>query len=273
MGMSTAGVVSTDNELERYNGAVPDPLDNLRLLESTLLTGLASSRTRLDAGAFAILWVADEPTVWMNYAMPTAKATLEDVRLMVTAFDSIGRVPRLEFFHDLHPTLVDLLTDAGFKTDLRAPIMTMVSASWKGYSSAVRVTSALPGDAPTLLTIMNSAFGVEDADTNDTRTVSALTDGRYLGALGWDCDDPVAGGFAVGDDRIREIAGIATLSSHRRRGYGAAVINHLLDRFFSAGGEVAWLTPGDAGAESLYTKLGFESTGTQLIMSKPPADR
>lgn len=274
--MSAASALCSDYFFKHLGGvqrAVHDHHGSLRLLEFTLLQGLESSRTRLNAGCFAILWVADEPTVWMNYAMPTGPATAEDVRSLVAAFDSIGRMPRLEFFHDLYPSLRDTLAGAGFQTDLTAPIMTMSSSTWKRSKSLLRVTPAAPSDAPLLLTVMNSAFGVEEADTNDTRTVSALADGRYLGALGWDGDLPVAGGFAVGDNRVREIAGVATLASHRRQGYGASVINHLLDRFFEAGGEIAWLTPGDAGAQSLYTKLGFEPTGTQLIMSKSPSDR
>jgi predicted GNAT family acetyltransferase len=56
-------------------------------------------------------------------------------------------------------------------------------------------------------------------------------------------------------------------AKYRRRGYAGVVIRALLDRFFTAGGEIAWLTPGDAGAERLYTNLGFVPTATQLNMA------
>ncbi len=246
--------------------------DTLELLEATLLRGLKLSRTRLDSGPFSILWVADDSTVWMNYAMPIGPATAVDVETMIESFKSIGRTPRLEFFQDLHPGLEALLAGKGFQTDHSAPIMTMPSTVWKGSQSAIPISVAGPSDAKILLTLMNAAFGMEEANTNDTHTVQAIAEGRYLGAVA-SCEGvPVAGGFAVGDRRVREIAGIATLESHRRRGYGGAIIEHLLSRFFGDGGEVAWLTPGDAGAESLYTKLGFKPTGTQLIMSLPPCE-
>jgi hypothetical protein len=45
----------------------------------------------------------------------------------------------------------------------------------------------------------------------------------------------------------------------------------LLGRFFAEGGEVAWLSAGDAASAGLYRTLGFRPCGTQLNYARPEA--
>lgn len=93
--------------------------------------------------------------------------------------------------------------------------------------------------------------------------------GRLLSAVGFDGDQIVATGSAIGTRQVREIAGIGTRPAWRRQGYVTAVVDCLLDRHFTLGGELAWLTPGDAEAQSVYAKIGFRTIGVQATYGLP----
>ena len=43
----------------------------------------------------------------------------------------------------------------------------------------------------------------------------------------------------------------------------------LLERFFAAGGELAWLSAADVASAALYRSLGFAPCGTQLNYAGP----
>ena len=63
---------------------------------------------------------------------------------------------------------------------------------------------------------------------------------------------------------VAELAGVWTLPGWRRCGLARACCRLLLDRFFATGGELAWLSVGDAAGAALYVGLGFRPCGTQL---------
>jgi predicted GNAT family acetyltransferase len=215
---------------------------------------------------FAIYWTPDDPTPWMNYAVPKLDAGAGQVQELIAAFATINRQPRLEFFAARYPNLRAELTRAGFGIEMQAPVMTM-TAEQRTPAGSGHVTTASPADVPLINSITDVAFGAESTEAQRTTTAMAIAEGRYLAALAWEDGIPVSAGFAIGSAKVREIAGVATLPDYRRRGHAGSVIQALLKRFFEAGGEVAWLTPGDAGAEQLYTKLGFVAAGTQLNMA------
>lgn len=238
----------------------------LASLERTLCEGLAQSRQTLHLDGFAIFWTPDDATPWRNYAVPKLDADAGQVQELIAANAAINRQPRLEFFAERYPKLAVELTRAGFGIEMEAPVMTLTVGQWTPAGSG-HVTVASPDDVSLIDSITDVAFGAESTEAQRLTTEKAIAEGRYLAALAWEDGIPVSAGFAIGNDQVREIAGVATLPEYRRRGHAGAVIQALLRRFFEAGGEVAWLTPGDAGAEQLYTKLGFVAAGTQLNMA------
>jgi predicted GNAT family acetyltransferase len=62
-----------------------------------------------------------------------------------------------------------------------------------------------------------------------------------------------------------ELVGIATISEQRRWGVASAVSAELAGAHFTFGGELAWLTAGDASAEAVYRGIGFRATGAHQI--------
>ena len=108
------------------------------------------------------------------------------------------------------------------------------------------------------------AFGVEPAEPTaadvaeqrdflargQQRLAAAFADGRM-----------VAGGVLQAS---AELGGVATLPEFRRRGAAAAVSSHLAASHFAAGGDVVWLSAGDAAAHGVYAKIGFIDAGAVL---------
>jgi len=240
--------------------------DVLASLEATLCDGLGRSRQTHHVDGFTIYWTPEDRTPWMNYAVPKLDAHAAQVQDLIAAFAAIKRQPRLEFFGERYPNLAAELAKAGFSIEMQAPVMTLSIDQWRPTELA-HVTVASPADVPLINSITDVAFGAESTEAQRITTEKAIAEGRYLAALAWQDGIAVSAGFALGNALVREIAGVATLPSYRRRGHAGAVIQALLKRFFEAGGEVAWLTPGDAGAELLYRKLGFAAAGTQLNMA------
>ncbi|HWD79984.1 MAG TPA: GNAT family N-acetyltransferase [Kribbella sp.] len=71
-------------------------------------------------------------------------------------------------------------------------------------------------------------------------------------------------------DGVTEVAGVGTLHAHRRRGYGAiATAYATLKAFELAGATLAWLTPGDDGADRVYRRLGYAPKATAVHLGDP----
>jgi GNAT superfamily N-acetyltransferase len=68
---------------------------------------------------------------------------------------------------------------------------------------------------------------------------------------------PIATATLVVADRVAAVFGVATLSSHRRHGLGAAVTVAVLHEARARGCDLAYLNPSDLGY-GLYARLGFE---------------
>ena len=82
---------------------------------------------------------------------------------------------------------------------------------------------------------------------------------------------PVASAFwtAVAEG-VTEVAGVGTVHSHRRRGLGGLATAYATQQAFElAGATLAWLTPGDDGADRVYRRLGYEPKATAVHLGDP----
>lgn len=240
----------------------------LRSIQDALIESTIPQRAVTQAGGFIVMLSPDDPMIWINYAVPTAPPTSDDVDAMVTVFEAANRTPRLEFFADLWPAVPGLLEEKGFTCEKRMPIMILPRDEVRGdLSHRLTTKAAVADDVPVLRQVLGEAFGEMDSSPEDgTRT--AIESDRYLAAISYLDGEPAAAGFAVGTGKIREIAGIGTRPDFRRKGAAGAVISELLARFFEAGGELAWLTPGDDGAQALYERLGFRTVAWQVCYQR-----
>ena len=173
----------------------------------------------------------------------------------------------MEFFVDLWPDVALALEEKGFRCDKRMPIMVLERSNWQGLDHDHDVRPVDYSTFSELNVVLAEAFGVEppeESDPYDNPSFQRIMSGATLASVILADGKVVGAGFGVGTEQVREIAGIGTLVAYRRRGIAAAVIADLLDRFFGEGGEVAWLTPGDEGAQSVYARLGFEPIAEQV---------
>jgi GNAT superfamily N-acetyltransferase len=59
-----------------------------------------------------------------------------------------------------------------------------------------------------------------------------------------------------------EFMGISTLSPHRRKGFGGALVSHMLGSAWRRGVTTAILTVSDTGASRVYERAGFALCAT-----------
>jgi len=236
----------------------------LKLLQDALIEATAPGRDTAHVGPFVAMLNPDHSLIYFNYAVPIAEPTDDDVSALIAHFQNHNRAPRLEFFADLWPGACAALERAGFTLEKEMPIMTLAKSEWNGFAAPIQSRMANADDVPAMRRVCDEAFGMESDPSHDQRSMDALEAGHMLGAVGFIEDELAGCGWAVGTTTIREVAGVATKAVYRRRGVAASVIACLLEKFFADGGEIAWLTPGDDGAESVYSRVGFKEVGRMV---------
>ena len=84
-------------------------------------------------------------------------------------------------------------------------------------------------------------------------------------------DVPVAtAAWTAVADEVSEIAGVGTIHSHRRRGLGGIATAYATLKSFELGGAtLAWLTPGDDGADRVYRRLAYTPKATAVHVGEP----
>ncbi len=250
----------------------------LRRLAAQFGAALANgSEIRATAGYRVHLWPTPDP-FYRNVAIPTAvtddpeRSVLE----MLQVFAAHGRTPRLEFFAELWPHLPPVLERAGLSLERRAEVMAR-SAGTLGQPSPAHPVLDLEGAASgsllqAFLGAAAVAFG-EEASISAPGEVERLADGLRAGAIVAAAvtagEKPVAGASLIRAGAVAELVGVWCLPEWRRRGLADASCRAVLQRFFAAGGEVAWLSAGDAATARLYRKLGFAGCGSQLNYAGP----
>jgi GNAT superfamily N-acetyltransferase len=240
----------------------------LMRLQDALIESTRPSRESTEAGGFVVMLTPTDPMVWLNYAVPVADTSLEGIDEMIAVFRNAGRVPRLEFFADLWPEVSTRLAEKGFYCEKRMPIMVLERANWKGLDHDHDVRPVDFATFTEMNRVLSDAFGgepPEESDPYDDPMFQRIMKGEVLASVALVNGLVVGGGLGVGTADVREIAGIGTMALHRKKGIASAVIADLLDRFFGEEGEVAWLTPGDKGAQSVYARLGFKPIAEQVV--------
>ena len=237
-------------------------------IQDALIESTKPSRDSTSVGGFEVMLTPSDPLVWINYAVPVASASLAGIDEMVAVFRDAGRVPRLEFFVSLWPEVATRLEEKGFRCEKRMPIMVLERSNWRGLDHEHDVRPVDYSTYSSMNLTLAEAFGgeaPEESDPYDDPSFQRIMAGKSLASVVLADGKVVGAGFGIGTEQVREIAGIGTLKAYRQKGIASAVIADLLDRFFGEGGEVAWLTPGDEGAQSVYARLGFVPVAEQVV--------
>jgi ribosomal protein S18 acetylase RimI-like enzyme len=224
------------------------------------------------------LWREADP-FYRNVAIPAGPAgdRRRAIAAMAAVFEAHGRIPRLEFFAELWPGLAEALEEEGFVLERRAGVLTLDTAPEPAPAAAPRLLDATtpPEELEIFLAQAAAAFGepaLAPAPGELDRFARGLRQGSIAAATVPAPDGtPLSGASLIRSGPVAELAGVWTMPAWRRRGLARAICALLLARFFGTGGEVAWLSAGDAASEALYRSLGFVLCGTQLNYARLPA--
>lgn len=243
---------------------MPNLTSLLHSLEEALIHATSESRHVHEVGNCLALLHPHEEMVFMNWAVPRGDLNSQDIKELVDFYKQNQRTPFFEFFRDLWPQAETALLEAGFSRQKEMPVMVLTKSAWRPREIRdVRMPTL--GEAEALARLQADAFGMPPNEAGVDWVRRAIASGEGIAAH-FHGDGPVGVGFRVGNGQIAEIAGIATHTNFRRQGIATRVIAALLNDFFGKKGEIAWLTPGDDGAESVYERLGFRTVGTAVAL-------
>jgi ribosomal protein S18 acetylase RimI-like enzyme len=255
----------------------------LRRLAEQFAAAVADGSEVHEVPGFRVhLWPAADP-FYRNVAIPVREAGdwRGAIAAMARTFEDRGRTPRLEFFAELWPDLAAALEADGFGLERRGEVMACGPLDLAPLRASPVAPRPLAGDESrsrlaAFLAGAAEAFA-EQAAVSASGELERFADGLRRGALAAAMvpadreATPVSGATLIGAGGVAELAGVWTRAGWRRRGHARAACALLLERFFAEGGEVVWLSAGDAASAGLYRGLGFWPCGTQLNYARPGA--
>ncbi|MDQ3701991.1 MAG: GNAT family N-acetyltransferase [Chloroflexota bacterium] len=266
----------------------------LRRLEDNASGAAARGRESVECGPFRALLDPSTDMVWLNYAVPISPGALLPGPALETAladlrhaFQARGRRLRFEFTAGLWPTFPTLLEQAGLVLQARHPLMVCTPADFTPVRPPGVQARLLDGaDRPalaTFLTVRQQGFAdlfapADLASASDPPQARAIDELRQeleseqvRAALATVDGIPASAGVTAPLLGIAELAGVATVPQLRRRGGATALSSALVRDHFDRGGEIVWISAGDAIAQAVYERIGFRLVGARLNYIAPDA--
>ncbi len=240
-------------------------------IQSYLRAVIQDDHQLLTTGVFDVFVnpVSDHP--YSNYAIPRpdAEPDEEAVQELIAIMEGTGRVPRLEYLPAEAPAVEEALLDAGFEIELRTPVMCCGPDELAKPELPDKVTIDELGPDATreelegLLRVQSEAFG-QPYNPSDIARLQPLL-GRRVAVIAYAEGDVAGGGMCqVPIAGVTEVVGIAVREDARRRGIATAITAELTRRAFALNVEVAFMTPGDSGAQKVYERAGYSVTDEML---------
>lgn len=229
-------------------------------------------------GPFLATFDPGSALVYLSYAIPDdgAAPSSAEVAALIDAYTFRHRIPRLEYVPALAPEVEPVLLQAGFVAEARVPMMVCRPADAVPHPTPDGIELLVPRTDEELtgyLRVQREAFGEDPAVSEaDIASARRRVDGGGLTILARDTETgaPAGAGAATGIiGGTTELAGLGVPESYRRRGIAAAItweLSRLADR---AGVTTAFLTPGGGVAERVYARVGYQSMGEMLHISRP----
>ncbi|WP_433164629.1 GNAT family N-acetyltransferase [Kribbella sp. CA-247076] len=241
------------------------------------LTGLSRSRRPVVAGPLAGM-LHERDDAWYMSTMVAAEpgrpfdpdavpGALVAVR---KAFADRGRWLSAELIDEANPGLAEALEAQGMTIVSRPPLLVVepdglrvpelpagVTAHFVTTDEEQAEANAVSADA---FEIEGGANFARHADPVDGGCVLVRVDSVPAASASW---------TAVAD-AVTEVAGVGTIRTHRRRGLGSIATAYATQQAFElAGATLAWLTPGDDGADRIYRGLGYAPRATAVHLGDP----
>ncbi|MBD2041625.1 GNAT family N-acetyltransferase [Microcoleus sp. FACHB-672] len=253
-------------------------LAQLKRISQSVNLVAAQGREVVTVGPFQALLDPSTDMIWLNYAVPiaplgSAREVAEALTELRRVFADRHRTIRFEFIEALWPALPGALEEAGLQLQGRQPLMLCTPADFQPFNAPdVRVQRLTNTDKDILteyLSIQSESFNSGEANEfPSTEMVEQLREHLQRGS--WRCamatleGMPAGGGCITPLEGLCELVGVGTLPSMRRRGVAATLCSFLVQDHFDCGGDLVWLSAGDAVSQALYQKIGFSVVNTQL---------
>jgi predicted GNAT family acetyltransferase len=237
--------------------------------------GLARSRRQIVAGPLAgMLHDRDDWYLSTMVAAEPGRAFIPDevapsLAIIRQAFAAEGRWLSAELVDEANPGLAEALEADGMTIVSRLPLLVVEPDDLIAPELPAGVTVKLVAsddDQKLVNEVSAEAYEMEGAgfdfkpDPSNGGAVLVYADDVPVATAAW---------TAVAD-AVTEVAGVGTLHSHRRRGFGGiATAYATLKSFELAGATLAWLTPGDDGADRVYRRLGYAPRATAVHLGDP----
>jgi len=239
------------------------------------LSGLGRTRRQIVVGPLVGL-LHDEDTWFLSTmvaAEPGTPFDPDEVRESVTvlrkAFAAEGRWLSAELIEEANPGLADELETHGMTIVSRPPLL------------VVEPDDLVPPPLPAGVTVQLVSSDADQADANavaadayETDEVGStyqpvLSDGGAVLVRKDGVAVATAAWTAVADG-VTEVAGVGTIHTHRRQGLAAIATAYATQYAFDeAGASLAWLTPGDDGADRVYRRIGYAPRATAVHLGDP----
>jgi ribosomal protein S18 acetylase RimI-like enzyme len=244
-------------------------------IQSYLRFAASQQRDTEQIGPFLATFNPHSVNPFLNYAIPDDAATpsLSDVKALITAYESRGRKPRLEYVATLAPAVEEALVAGGFSVEGRLPLMTCTPGSERSLPLPPDIELIVPvSDAQMLatVTVQNEAYGESEPCAEDgQRLRNSLAAGAIavLARVASTGEPAGAGVCTVPGNQTTEVAGIGVRVAFRRRGIAGALTTRLVREAFHAGVTVAFLMAAHEQEVRIYTRAGFSTTGEILHIS------
>jgi predicted GNAT family acetyltransferase len=244
-------------------------------IASAQLQGLTRSRRQIVAGPLVGM-LHDEDVWFLSGAVAAEPGTPFDPEEVSWALDTVrkafaaeGRWLHAELIEEANPGLAEALAANGMTIVSRPPLLVVEPADLKLPDFPEGVTAAVitsPEEQAEADGVAADAYETEDAanpfqpDPANGASVLIRQDGVPVATAAW---------TAIADG-VTEVAGVGTLHSHRRQGLGALATAYATQQAFETGGAtLAWLTPGDDGADRVYRRLGYDPKATAVHLGDP----
>jgi predicted GNAT family acetyltransferase len=238
---------------------------------------LRSSLTRR-VGPFYARFDPDNPNPFGNYAIPEPGATpsAADVAALVRAYRDQQRKPRLEYVAASAPAVEPALLTAGFVAEDRPALMACAQGAERPLlppKGIILVRPSSDNDLLAVIAVQHEAYGEPTpAGPAEVASIRASIERGAIVALAREESTGEAAGAGVCtilESGVTEIAGIGVRRTFRRRGIASSITARLTADSFNRGATLAWLTPGDEGAQRIYARAGFQPIGEMLMISLP----
>jgi GNAT superfamily N-acetyltransferase len=243
-----------------------------------------------EIGPFTLF--VNEGNGWRYYARPTPGATSftrDDVATVRARQRALRQPEEVEWLVDVAPGVAEAAEGAGMRVRLH-PLMHLPMNGLRPapVPDGAEVTFApAEADLARITGVAHVGFATPGAGTgaaDDARALDDATrdadaqiidftrgrirDGFTMLCAAWTDAGPVAVGSYQPLDGVAEVTGVATLPSHRRRGFGAAVTSALVTHALAHGVHTVFLSANDAVVARVYGGVGFRIVGAAGAASK-----